>query len=80
MVDPSMVRVMGKSAFHDTTLTSSGDLSYLGGEVGKPPSCKLKKKTFTPQVSHCAFVKKLLMGFAVEERCSFRRFSGLHTD
>ncbi|KMZ62615.1 ABC transporter I family member 20 [Zostera marina] len=32
MVDPSMVRVMGKSAFHDTTLTSSGDLSYLGGE------------------------------------------------
>lgn len=32
MVDPSMVRVLGRSAFHDTALTSSGDLSYLGGE------------------------------------------------
>lgn len=32
MVDPSMVRVMGRSTFHDTALTSSGDLSYLGGE------------------------------------------------
>lgn len=28
-----MVRVLGRSAFHDTTLTSSGDLCYLGGEV-----------------------------------------------
>jgi CCR4-NOT complex subunit CAF16 len=33
MVEPHMVRVLGRSAFHDTTLTSSGDLSYLGGEV-----------------------------------------------
>lgn len=33
MVDPDMVRIMGKSAFHDTALTSSGELSYLGGEV-----------------------------------------------
>ncbi|GJN08045.1 hypothetical protein PR202_ga25930 [Eleusine coracana subsp. coracana] len=32
MVDPSMVRVLGRSAFHDTALTSSGDLCYLGGE------------------------------------------------
>ncbi|ONK67629.1 uncharacterized protein A4U43_C05F2060 [Asparagus officinalis] len=32
MVDPEMVRVLGRSAFHDTSLTSSGDLSYLGGE------------------------------------------------
>lgn len=32
MVDPDMVRVLGRSAFHDTALTSSGDLSYLGGE------------------------------------------------
>lgn len=32
MVDPGMVRVLGRSAFHDTALTSSGDLSYLGGE------------------------------------------------
>lgn len=32
MVDPDMVRVLGRSAFHDTWLTSSGDLSYLGGE------------------------------------------------
>ncbi|GAB2277341.1 ABC transporter I member 20 [Dionaea muscipula] len=32
MVDPHMVRVLGRSAFHDTNLTSSGDLSYLGGE------------------------------------------------
>uniref|UniRef100_A0A2N9FRF0 ABC transporter domain-containing protein n=2 Tax=Fagus sylvatica TaxID=28930 RepID=A0A2N9FRF0_FAGSY len=32
MVEPHMVRILGRSAFHDTTLTSSGDLSYLGGE------------------------------------------------
>ncbi|CAN6581805.1 unnamed protein product [Malus baccata var. baccata] len=32
MVEPHMVRVLGRSAFHDTTLTGSGDLSYLGGE------------------------------------------------
>nr|XP_027189792.1 ABC transporter I family member 20 isoform X2 [Cicer arietinum] len=32
MVEPEMVRVLGRSAFHDTTLTSSGDLCYLGGE------------------------------------------------
>ncbi|XP_077218213.1 non-intrinsic ABC protein 9 [Tasmannia lanceolata] len=32
MVDPDMVRVLGRSAFHDTGLTSSGDLCYLGGE------------------------------------------------
>ncbi|CAL9111267.1 unnamed protein product [Musa textilis] len=32
MVEPEMVRILGRSAFHDTALTSSGDLSYLGGE------------------------------------------------
>ncbi|GMG99795.1 hypothetical protein Nepgr_001635 [Nepenthes gracilis] len=32
MVEPNMVRVLGRSAFHDTSLTSSGDLCYLGGE------------------------------------------------
>lgn len=32
MVEPHMVRVLGRSAFHDTALTSSGELSYLGGE------------------------------------------------
>ncbi|MQM21309.1 hypothetical protein Taro_054348 [Colocasia esculenta] len=32
MVEPGMVRVLGRSAFHDTSLTTSGDLSYLGGE------------------------------------------------
>lgn len=32
MVEPDMVRVLGRSAFHDTSLTSSGDLAYLGGE------------------------------------------------
>ncbi|KAG1338671.1 ABC transporter I family member 20 [Cocos nucifera] len=32
MVEPEMVKVLGRSAFHDTTVTSSGDLSYLGGE------------------------------------------------
>ncbi|CAI0471822.1 unnamed protein product [Linum tenue] len=32
MVEPHMVRVLGRSAFHDTGLTASGDLSYLGGE------------------------------------------------
>ena len=33
MVEPHMVRVLGRSAFHDTALTVSGDLCYLGGEV-----------------------------------------------
>ncbi|KAG2312349.1 hypothetical protein Bca52824_023906 [Brassica carinata] len=33
MVEPHMVRVLGRSAFHDTDLTSSGDLCYHGGEV-----------------------------------------------
>ncbi|GFP80375.1 ABC transporter i family member 20 [Phtheirospermum japonicum] len=32
MVVQDMVRVLGRSAFHDTALTASGDLSYLGGE------------------------------------------------
>ena len=32
LVEPDMVRVLGRSAFHDTTLISSGDLCYLGGE------------------------------------------------
>lgn len=32
MVEPQMVRVLGRSAFHDTALASSGDLCYLGGE------------------------------------------------
>ncbi|KAK4402102.1 ABC transporter I family member 20 [Sesamum angolense] len=32
MVEQDMVRVLGRSAFHDTALTASGDLSYLGGE------------------------------------------------
>lgn len=32
MVDSSMVRVLGRSAFHDTSLESSGDLNYLGGD------------------------------------------------
>ncbi|KAM7263251.1 hypothetical protein ACFE04_000934 [Oxalis oulophora] len=32
MVEPHMVRVLGRSAFHDTALTASGDLCYLGGE------------------------------------------------
>ncbi|XP_075265157.1 uncharacterized protein LOC142357394 [Convolutriloba macropyga] len=31
MVPDHMVRVLGKSAFHDTSLTTSGDLSYVGG-------------------------------------------------
>ncbi|CAD6268284.1 unnamed protein product [Miscanthus lutarioriparius] len=29
MVDPSMVRVLGRSTFHDTVLTSSSDLSAI---------------------------------------------------
>lgn len=32
MVEPDMVKVLGRSAFHDTALTVSGDLCYLGGE------------------------------------------------
>lgn len=35
MVDQDMVRVMGRSAFHDTGLISSAQLCYLGGEVRK---------------------------------------------
>ncbi|XP_057853447.2 ABC transporter I family member 20 isoform X2 [Cryptomeria japonica] len=33
MVEPDMIRVLGRSAFHDTSLISSGLLCYLGGEV-----------------------------------------------
>lgn len=33
IVEPHMVRVLDRSVFHDTALTSSGDLSYLGEEV-----------------------------------------------
>ncbi|KAF3779113.1 ABC transporter I family member 20 [Nymphaea thermarum] len=32
MVEPEMVRVLGRSAFHDTNLSASGELCYLGGE------------------------------------------------
>eukprot|EP00252_Welwitschia_mirabilis_P017948 TRINITY_DN40076_c0_g1_i1.p1 TRINITY_DN40076_c0_g1~~TRINITY_DN40076_c0_g1_i1.p1 ORF type:complete len:327 (+),score=70.82 TRINITY_DN40076_c0_g1_i1:272-1252(+) len=32
MVGSQMVRVFGRSAFHDTNLIASGDLCYLGGE------------------------------------------------
>ncbi|GBG62058.1 hypothetical protein CBR_g28535 [Chara braunii] len=32
LVDPTVVRVLGRSAFHDTTLVATGELSYLGGE------------------------------------------------
>ncbi|KAG5074588.1 hypothetical protein JHK84_055819 [Glycine max] len=32
LVEPDMVRVLGRPAFHDTTLISSGHLCYLGGE------------------------------------------------
>ncbi len=33
MVDPGMLRVLGRSAFLNTALTSSGSLAHLGGEV-----------------------------------------------
>ena len=33
MLDPNMVRVLGRSAFHDIALTSIGALAYLGGEI-----------------------------------------------
>lgn len=32
MVEPDMIRVLGRSAFRDTSLISSGLLCYLGGE------------------------------------------------
>lgn len=32
LVEPEMVRILGRSAFHDTALTVSGELCYLGGE------------------------------------------------
>ena len=31
MVSADSVSVLGRSPFHDTQLTASGDLSYLGG-------------------------------------------------
>ncbi|PRQ35748.1 putative P-loop containing nucleoside triphosphate hydrolase [Rosa chinensis] len=43
MVDPSMVRVLGRSAFHDTALTGFGDLSYLGGEWRRDVAAELIK-------------------------------------
>lgn len=45
MVDPAMVRVLGRSAFHDTALTSSGDLTYLGGEVHDRSISKIERLT-----------------------------------
>ncbi|KAG4907291.1 hypothetical protein JHK82_055952 [Glycine max] len=33
LVEPDMVRVLGRLAFHNITLISSGHLCYLGGEV-----------------------------------------------
>lgn len=30
MVDPNAIRILGRPAFHDISLTSSGELSYLG--------------------------------------------------
>lgn len=32
MVGKDQIRVLGRPAFHDTTLTSSGELVYLGGQ------------------------------------------------
>ncbi|DBA89038.1 TPA: ABC transporter I member 20, variant 2 [Trebouxia sp. C0005] len=32
MVGPDVVRILGRPAFHDVQLTSSGDLSYLGAQ------------------------------------------------
>mmetsp|Transcript_4414 Transcript_4414/g.7305 ORF Transcript_4414/g.7305 Transcript_4414/m.7305 type:complete len:306 (-) Transcript_4414:417-1334(-) len=39
MVDPSMVRVLGRPPFHDTALTCSGQLSYLGTSWRKDVAC-----------------------------------------
>lgn len=71
MVDPSMVRVLGRSAFHDTALTSSGDLCYLGGEVGiqfknfiSRPLCNC-----FPFSSLCCAIVRLDIGQSVREFC-----------
>ena len=52
MVEPHMVRVLGRSAFHDTALTVSGDLCYLGGEVHPSSFFFLSFRFF---VSLCVF-------------------------
>lgn len=36
------VRVLGRSAFHDTALTCSGDLAYLGGSWSKSVGCAVR--------------------------------------
>ena len=39
MVPPSAVRILGRPAFHDTGLTSSGELTYLGAAWRRDASC-----------------------------------------
>ncbi|CAH2041035.1 unnamed protein product [Thlaspi arvense] len=66
MVEPNMVRVLGRSAFHDTALTSSGDLCYLGGEVlGVDLSWRMHKASDGQrrrvQIWRSSFVQVLLL-------------------
>lgn len=35
----NVVRVLGRSAFHDTALTCSGQLAYLGGSWSRTVGC-----------------------------------------
>ena len=37
------VRVLGRSAFHDTALTCDGDLAYLGGSWSKTVGCAVSE-------------------------------------
>lgn len=43
------VRVLGRSPFHDTCLTTSGDLSYIGGtwqrDIAFAGTCQLSTRT-----------------------------------
>ncbi|GKA32917.1 ABC transporter I family member 20 [Tanacetum coccineum] len=49
MVEPHMVRVLGRSVFHDTSLSSSGDLANLSGEI----LAELNIDTSLPVPLHC---------------------------
>ena len=39
----NVVRVLGRSAFHDTALTCSGELAYLGGSWSRTVGCAVIK-------------------------------------
>ncbi|KAL3538317.1 hypothetical protein ACH5RR_001683 [Cinchona calisaya] len=60
LVEPEMVRVLGRSAFHDTALTVSGDLCYLGGEWRREVAFAGFEVSFQMDVS----AEKMIFGVA----------------